>query len=75
LCKYDNICRNIAKYESLCIKHHELTQQKQRDALKFPNKDNRRAHSSIFDKHHSIFSNDNTKRLKTNGEKVDCLYY
>ncbi|CAF4516414.1 unnamed protein product [Rotaria sp. Silwood2] len=68
LCKYDNLCRNIAKYELLCIKHFELTQQKQRDALKFHNNDNRRPRSSIFDNHHSIFSNDNTKRVKTNSD-------
>jgi len=69
LCKYDNNCRNIAKYDLLCIKHYQLTERKQRDTLKFHNKDNQRSHSSIFDNHHSIFINENTKRLKSNGKK------
>jgi hypothetical protein len=70
LCKYDNICRNIAKYELLCIKHYELIQQKRRDTIKIHNKDNRRSLSSIFDNHHLTFSNNHTKRLKSNGKKL-----
>ncbi|CAF0935284.1 unnamed protein product [Rotaria sordida] len=68
LCKYDKFCRNIAKCELLCIKHFELTQQKRRDTLKFHNNNNRRSRSSIFDNHHSIFSNDNAKRVKTSND-------
>ncbi|CAF1504332.1 unnamed protein product [Rotaria sp. Silwood1] len=68
LCKYDNLCRNIAKYELLCIKHFELTQQQRRDTLKFHNNDHRRSRSSIFDNHHSILSSDNIKRVKTTSD-------
>jgi hypothetical protein len=68
LCKYDDICRNMAKYESLCIKHYEITQKKRGDKLKIHNNDNQRLHS-IFNKYHSSFTNDKTKRLKANGRK------
>jgi len=70
LCKYDNICRNMAKYELLCIKHYELNQQKRRDIFKIPNNNNQRSHSSIFVKHHSIVPNHNKKRLKTNDFQI-----
>jgi len=69
LCKYDNICRNTAKYELLCIKHFQLTQQKRRDTSKVHNNDKQHLQSSLFDKHRSILSNDITKRLKKNGRK------
>jgi hypothetical protein len=55
LCKYDDICRNTAKYESLCIKHYELTQKKQRN------------NTSIYKKYNSIFPMDKNKHLKVNG--------
>jgi hypothetical protein len=54
LCKYDDICRNMAKYQSLCIKHYELTQKKRKD------------NQAILNKYHSIFTNDQTKYLKAN---------
>ncbi|CAF4271154.1 unnamed protein product, partial [Rotaria socialis] len=61
LCKYDSLCRNTAKYDLLCIKHLQLTQQKRQEALKFHSNDHRGLRSSIF-------SNDTAKRLKTNSE-------
>jgi len=66
LCKYDNNCCNIAKYDLLCIKHFELTQQKRRNTFKFHNNDNRRLHYN----HRPIFSNDITKRLKISSSSV-----
>jgi hypothetical protein len=35
LCKYDNSCRSAAQYELLCIKHFEITQQRQRTNYKY----------------------------------------
>ncbi|CAF1010276.1 unnamed protein product [Adineta steineri] len=70
LCKYDNNCRNTAKYELLCIKHFELTQQKRRNLFKFHNNDKQHLHSTIFDKHRSVFTNDITKRLKINDFQI-----
>jgi hypothetical protein len=61
LCKYDNNCRNMAKYEHLCIKHFEINQQKRRNILKFHNNNHRRSQN-----HRSTFSNEISKRLKNN---------
>ena len=57
LCKYDDICRNMAKYESLCIKHYELTTQKKQ-------RDNQRLHTSVFNKYFST-----ADRNKQNGNE------
>ncbi|UJR26680.1 hypothetical protein I4U23_007997 [Adineta vaga] len=68
LCKYDHTCRNIAKFDSLCIKHFEITQQKRRNLLKFHNPDKPYLHSTLFDKYRSVFTNDLAKRLKLSNE-------
>jgi hypothetical protein len=62
LCKYDNICRNTAKYGLLCIKHHELTEQKRRDTSKMSHHKHQRLYSAIL-------PNERAKRLKPNGTK------
>jgi hypothetical protein len=60
----------MAKYESLCLKHFEITQQKRRSTFKFHNNDTRRLHASIINNHRSMFSNDATKRLKISSSSV-----
>ena len=32
LCKYDHICRNMAKYNLLCVKHFQMRQEKRRQS-------------------------------------------
>ena len=61
LCKYDDICRNQAKYQSLCIKHYELTQRKRND--------HQRLQQSISNKYYSILTSDKTKHFKANGKE------
>ncbi|CAF0731666.1 unnamed protein product [Adineta ricciae] len=68
LCKYDHVCRNHAKYDSLCIKHYEITQKRRRNLLKFHNYDKLHLHSNVYDEYRTVFTDNIAKRLKSNNE-------